>query len=127
MLAAMAMGFLSLMGSGLSTGSVPGVGAGSAQPQSLPALNDHAVNKHGQKAVDAWTHINSIPNKNFCKWRCPDGRIRYMCHIPRTNEWAVAVTTSDGGLITSFLATQRYARKFIEEAGCNNPFRLSHP
>ena len=39
---AVMMGFLALMGSNLSTADIPD-------------LNDHAKDKHGQQAMDAWT------------------------------------------------------------------------
>lgn len=113
-LGAVLFGFLSLMGSSLT--SAP-----------LPALNDHARDKHGAAAITAWEYINSSPKSNFCKWTCPDGRTRYLCWISKLNEWAFAAVNTDGTLATSFLTTQRYAKKIIDEAGCTNPWRLSHP
>lgn len=93
----------------------------------LPALNDHAVERHESAAVDAWGYINSLPSKDFCKWQCNDGRTRYMCNVRGTDNWAVAVV-EDGQLITAFLATQHYARGIIEGAGCNaNPLHYNHP
>lgn len=116
---AVLFGFLSMMGTSLGT-----ITTNSAP---LPALNDHAVNKHGAAAVTAWEHINRSAKSDFCKWKCPDGRTRYLCWIRSLNEWAFAAINEDGSLATSFLTTQRYARKIIDEAGCKNPWHYSHP
>lgn len=113
---AIIMGFLSLVGGSLGAGA----------EQSLPALNDHAIQKHGQQAVNAWQYIDSLAIKDFCKWECPDQRTRYVCNIKGSNDWAVAVL-EDGHLITSFVTNQEYAKGVIDSAGCGNPWRLSHP
>jgi hypothetical protein len=115
------MGFLSLVGGSLEMGT--GVDA------NFPALNDHAVNKHGAAALTAWEHISRSAKSNFCKWKCPDGRTRYLCWIRGVDEWAFAAVNEDGSLATSFLTTQKYARKIIKDAGCTNPFHYgnAHP
>ena len=93
----------------------------------MPALNDHAQNKHGQAAVDAWQYISDMPGRNRCRWRCGDGRDRYVCNIKGTDDWAIAVVEK-GNLITAFVATHDYAKHVIDEAGCNaNPLHFSHP
>jgi hypothetical protein len=95
----------------------------------LPPLNDHAVDKHGEDAVKAWAQINGLDNIRKCRYRCKDGRDRYVCPMPgEFYRWAIAVVEGED-LITSFIADPDYARHVIDSSGCNNPFhyRNAHP
>jgi len=91
----------------------------------LPALNHHAVERHGAQAGQAWQYINGLDHAEHCRWSCSDGRDRYACAMG-DGQWAIAVVEA-GQLVTSFVAGQDYAKSIVDRPGCTNPYHYSHP
>lgn len=92
----------------------------------IPALNDHAVERHGQKATSAWEYVLSLgPANLFCRYQCPDGRTRYICPM-ESGHWTMVVL-EDGYLITSFVVNQSYAKGEIDKCKNRYHYRNAHP
>lgn len=92
----------------------------------LPDLNDHALARHQAQAQLAYNHVQSLgAQADHCKWSCNDGRDRYVCGMD-DGKWAIVIIEG-AELVTSFVASQDYARSIIDTPGCKNPWHYSHP
>jgi hypothetical protein len=95
---------------------------------SIPEVNGHAQKKHGQDAVDARQYVNDLNPmvRNFCSWKCPDGRTRYVCNIKGTDDWAIVIVeTATDIMVSSFISNRDYAKHVIDDQCGGNKF--AHP
>lgn len=91
--------------------------------QQLPPLSDHA--KLHAEATYVWNWLN-LHETRGCRWSCPDGRTRYLCHDGE--HWLFAVISTVGDtVITAFYADQEYGVGHTRDYGCKNPFHPAHP
>lgn len=95
------------------------VGMPTSTAVDLPELSAHAL-EHSDAKV-AWNWVRQ--KGRFCKWRCDDGRDRFVCPMPE-NRWALVVMEAQR-LVTAFTTNQGYANTAIEN--CRNPWKYSHP
>jgi hypothetical protein len=96
-----------------------------AQPQpaaplqyDLPSdVSEHAIERHGQDAMDAYYFVQSVqPDQQRCKWSCSDGRTRYVCLNFQTGIWAVVVQEADRIVTAFWTRDSKYANRVTQ--GC---------
>ena len=100
----------------------------------LPALNNHAVERHANDAIRAYNHVKKNGSEH-CRWECSDGRIRYICPLNHreTNGvslYAVVVliagaTAGTYKLVTAFICRKDYAKSLTEKG--KNHWQITHP
>ena len=91
----------------------------------IPALSEHALQHADSVAAYDWVRVNG----QYCRYKCPDGRARFVCQLSggtSGGRYAVVVLDEKGGsVITAFTSIRDYALGIID--GCENPWRFLHP
>jgi hypothetical protein len=97
---------------------------GSLSLHVLPPLTEHAFLHEEAPYVHAW--LNSHDTRG-CRWEdCPDNRVKYFCNDGK--HWLFAVVDEIANVtVTAFFTDQGYGIGATRDAGCHNPFRLTHP